>query len=85
MRHQIFCKVAGAAILVAGLAACGGSGSDNGGGFGDGSGGGRPAQDSFFATVNAFVATSPDNTEPREIDSIAVTSPEDSEPAALDS
>lgn len=82
MRNQIFCKVAGAAILVVGLSACGGSGS--GGGFSDGSGGGTPAQDSFFATVNALVVTSPDNAEPREIDSIAVTSSEDSEPAALD-
>ena len=83
MRNQIFCKVAGAAIFSLGLSACGGSGS--GGVFGDGSGGETPAQDSFFTTVNALVATSPDNTEPREIDSIAVTSPEDSEPAALDS
>lgn len=82
MRNKVFCKVAGAAIVSLGLSACGGSGSD--GVFGDGSGGGRPAQDSFIATVNALIATSPDNTEPREIDSIAVTSPEDSEPSALD-
>ncbi len=83
MSDRIFSKGAVLTVLTLAVAACGDSGGGNdGGGVGGGPG---PSQDSFFTVVKAVVATSPDDTEPREIDSITATSPESSEPAALDS
>ena len=82
MTHQIFFKAAALLVLTLGIAACGSGGDDH---VGQGGNGGGVAQDSFLAAVNALVASSPDDTEPKEIDSITATSPEDSEPSALDS
>ena len=39
----------------------------------------------FFAEVKALITTSPDTTEPKDIDSITLTSPEPNEPELLDS
>lgn len=42
-----------------------------------------PAVDNFTQAVQAEVATSPDDTEAKDIDSIAVVTPEDAEPIEL--
>lgn len=84
MRHQIFFKGAAAVALALALGACGDGGTTVGGSGTDGAGGGRTS-DSFFAAVNAVIASSSETLEPREIESISVTTPENSEPAALDS
>lgn len=67
-------------LLVAGLsltiAACGSSG-------GGGGGGGElsvSGSDSFIADVQQLSATSPDNSEPVNVDAIAVSTPENTEP-----
>lgn len=39
--------------------------------------------DAFFAAVRDLIASSPDDTEPAAIDSVAVTAPENSEPAPV--
>lgn len=81
LSHQIFFKVLGAAALALTVAACGSNNNDDD----HGSNGTGAAQGAFFATVLALVATSPDDTEPREIESISATSSEDAEPFALGS
>lgn len=84
MIHQIFFKAVALTVLTLAVAACGDS--DNGQvGQGPGNGGGTPAQDSFFTAVSALIASSPDDTEPREVDSITATTPENSEPTGLPS
>lgn len=83
MRYQIFFKATALAALTLAVAACGDSSNNDHVGEGPGNGGGTPAQDSFFAAVSAVIASSPDDTEPREVDSITATTPEDSEPTAL--
>jgi hypothetical protein len=79
MSNRIFWKgVAGLGLILA-IAACG-SNSD-----GAGSSGVNISQalgDSFFLRVLAVAATSPDDAEPRETDSLTATSPEDSEAVA---
>ena len=82
MNASILFRTTAAALLTLTVAACGGSGSDGGGLSSDNAG---PPRDSFFTAVNALVVTSPDTTEPREIESISSTFPEDAEPASLDS
>lgn len=79
MEYRIFLKGAACTLLTFAAVACsdGGGGDSNGGPSG-------PAADSFFSEVKALVATSPDDTEPREVDSITATSPEDTEPTSLD-
>lgn len=55
------------------LTACGGSGGDVQSGSA-----GNP--DAFSAFVHKVVASSPDDSEPQVIDSVAVTSPDDTVP-----
>jgi len=86
MSNQLFFKGAAAAVLALALGACGDGGTTVGSGGSDGTGGGGGrTSDSFFAAVNALIASSSETLEPREIESISVTSPEDTGPAALDS
>ena len=68
--------LAAAMLLALGLAACGGNGRHH-------PGNSAGASDAFFVRVKALIASSPENTEPIAIDSIAVTTPETIEPAAL--
>ena len=85
MGEHIFFKVAALSVLTLAVAACGGDGGDGGGGdtgFGHGNGG--ASQDSFFKVVSDVVASSRDDSEPRDVDAISVTTPENSEPASLD-
>ena len=78
--NSFFFKASSIVALTFALAACGGSGSDTVQGANTG---GSPSQDSFFALVFAMVATSPDNVEPQEVDSITATSPQNAEPSAI--
>lgn len=80
MRQFIYFRAAALTALTLAVAGCGSSGDD-----GPGSNNAAAPPDGFFAAVNAVVATSRDDTEPREVESITATSPEDSEPASLDS
>jgi hypothetical protein len=77
MSNRIFLKGAACLGLILALTACGDSG---GGGGNSGIDTSQPLADSFFLQVLALVATSPDDTEPRETDSINATSPENTEP-----
>ena len=81
MSDRIFFKAVSLSVLTLAVAACG----DSGGNDVAAGGGASPMQDSFIAIVSAVVASSSDNAEPRETDSITATSPEDSEAIALDS
>ncbi|MEO7954877.1 MAG: hypothetical protein ABIR35_12425, partial [Polaromonas sp.] len=67
MSDHIFSRGVAMTVLTLAVAACGGDG--NGGGLGSGGGSSGPAADSFFNAVKAVVATSPDDSEPREIES----------------
>ncbi|NML86427.1 hypothetical protein [Polaromonas sp.] len=86
MGNHIFFKVAALSVLTLAVAACGGDGGDGGGGgdAGFGHGNGAATQDSFFKVVSDVVASSRDDSEPRDVDAISVTTPENSEPASLD-
>jgi len=80
MRHVIFFRGTALTALTLAVAACGNHGDD-----GPGANNGSAAPDSFFHAVNAVVAASRDDTEPREVESITANSPDDSHPASLDS
>lgn len=73
------------AILLAALAACGGSDHDGGlqspPAVPPPSGGAAP--DKFVAQVASVAATAPDATEPEGLDASAPTMPEDTEPAPI--
>lgn len=71
-------RVALAMALAMGLAACGGD-SDNNVTIGPVS----TASDAFVTQMLTLIATSPDNTEPTSIDSIAVTTPDNIEPVPI--
>lgn len=71
-------------ILLATLAACGGSDHDDGAQAPPGSppvAGGAP--DVFAAQVASVAATAPDDTEPAALDGSAPTMPDDTEPAPI--
>ena len=80
--NPLFLKACSIVALTFALAACGGGGSSD---SVQGANTGSPSQDSFFAVVFAMVATSPDNTEPQEVESITATSPQNAEPSAMGS
>lgn len=82
--NSLFFKACSTAAFTLALAACGGGGSSDTV-QGANTNTGSPSQDSFFATVFAMVASSPDNAEPQEVDSIAATSPQNAEPSAMGS
>ncbi len=65
--------------LATALAACGGSSNSDSGVNGVLSN----APDAFMNQVLALVLSSPDNTEPTSIDSIAVTTPDNLEPLPI--
>lgn len=79
MSNLVYFKATALSVLTLAVVACGGDGVT-----GLGSGNSGASQDSFFKIVSEIVATSPEDSEPREIDSISATSPENSEPALLD-
>ena len=79
MSNRIFLKGAASLGLALAIAAC----SDGGGG-GSGIDTSQPLADSFVAVVRAVVATSADDTDSRETDSLTATSPEDTDAAAID-
>lgn len=81
MSDRIFFKAVALSVLTLAVAGCGDSGGNDVAAGGSSS----PMQDSFIAIVSAVVASSSDNAEPRETDSITATSPENSEAIALDS
>lgn len=83
--NSLFFKACSTAAFTLALAACGGGGSSSDTVQGANTNTGSPSQDSFFATVFAMVASSPDNAEPQEVDSIAATSPQNAEPSAMGS
>ena len=74
-------KACSIAAFSVSLAACGGGSNDTDQSTNAGTGG--APRDSFFAVVLAMVATSPDNAEPQEIDSVTATSPQNAEPDAM--
>ncbi|CDS55004.1 hypothetical protein [Polaromonas sp. CG9_12] len=77
MTHGILFRGGALTLLAIALTACGSSdGSDN-----DVP---QPLADSFMALVTAVVATSSDEADPRETDSITATSPQDTDPVAVD-
>ena len=84
MIHQIFFKAVALTALTLAVAACGSSGDDEVG-QGPGNGDGTSAQDSFFTAVKALIASSPDDAEPKEVDSFTATTPENSEPTGIPS
>jgi hypothetical protein len=63
------------------LAGCGGDGGGVPGGQAGGTTGG--SSDSFTSLVSQIASTSPEDTEPADVDRIAATQPEEAEPAAL--
>ncbi len=80
MSNRILSKGTASLGLVLALAAC----SDGGGGS-SGIDTSQPLADSFVAVVRAMVATSADDSDPRDIDSLSATSPEDSDASSVDS
>jgi hypothetical protein len=80
MSNRIFLKGAASLGVVLAIAAC----SDGGGGS-SGIDTSQPLADSFVAVVKAVVATSADDSDPRETDSLSATSPEDSDASSIDS
>ena len=83
MKYRIFLKSAACLGLLLTLAGCGGD--SGGGGDSANTGSSQPLADSFMAQVIAVIATSSDDTEPKNTDSITATSPENSEAASVGS
>lgn len=79
MKHGILFRGGALTLLAISLTACG----DSGGGS-SGIDTSQPLADSFMAVVTAVVATSSDDADPRETDSITATSPEDADSVAVD-
>ena len=65
------------ALFAATLAGCGGGGGGSGGGSTSGSSG-----DTFVAAAALIALTSPDDTEPTDVEAILETMPETTEPEA---
>ena len=78
---RIFLSGAVLSAVILTLAAC----SDSGDGGNSGGGPSGPLADSFIALVTAMVATSPDDADARETDSVTATSPDDVDATALGS
>ncbi|MEO5658492.1 MAG: hypothetical protein ABIQ90_01665 [Polaromonas sp.] len=76
MSNRTFSKGAACVGLILALAACGG---DSGVGGSTSIGTSQPLADSFFLAVLATIATSPDDVDAKDVESIKVTSPEDTD------
>jgi hypothetical protein len=86
MKKRIYRSVAVLSAVVLTLAACSNNGNDDN----DGNKVGNinvPSQlaDSFFVLVAALTATTPDDTEARDTDSVKATTPEDADTTSLGS
>lgn len=80
MKTRIFLSGAALSAVILALAACSDSSSSSGG---DGSSG--PVADAFMVLVTELVASSPDDADSRETDSVTATSPDDSDSISLGS
>ena len=78
MKTRIFLSGAVLSAVILALAAC----SDSSSG-GDGSSG--PVADAFMVLVTELVASSPDDADSRETDTVTATSPDDSDSISLGS
>jgi hypothetical protein len=81
MKTRILLPGAVLSALVLTLAAC----SDNGNDGNSSGGSSGPLADSFFVLVAAMVASSPDDSDARETDSVTATSPDDADTTSLGS
>lgn len=79
MKTRTFLSAAVLSAVILALAAC----SDSGNSGGDNSTG--PVADGFMALVAELIASSPDDADARETDSVTATSPDDSDSISLDS
>ena len=80
MKTKTLASLAAVTAIAAALAGCGGGSSSNGDTVTIAN---PPAPDSFLSQVIAIVGTTPENTEPVNIDAIVVTTPEDFEPSII--
>ena len=78
---RIFLSGAVLSAVILTLAAC----SDSGDGGNSSGGPSGPLADSFIVLVTALVATSPDDADARETDSVTATSPDDVDTTPLGS
>jgi hypothetical protein len=87
MKKRIYRSAAVLSAVVLTLAACSNNGNDDNGGNKVGSNINLPSQlaDSFFVLVAAVTATSPEDTEARDTDSVKATTPEDADSTSLGS
>jgi hypothetical protein len=81
MKTRIFLSGAVLSAVILALAAC----SDGGDGGNSGSGSSGSLADSFFVLVAEMVASSPDDADARETDSVTATSPDDADTTSLGS
>lgn len=79
MKTRILLSGAVLSAMILALTACGDSSSSGG----DGSTG--PVADAFMVLVTELVASSPDDADSRETDSVTATSPDDSDSISLGS
>ena len=79
MKTRTFLSAAVLSAVILGLSAC----SDSGNSGGDNSTG--PVADGFIALVAELIASSPDDVDARETDSVTATSPDDSDSISLGS
>jgi ABC-type oligopeptide transport system substrate-binding subunit len=79
MKKRIIISGAVLSAVVLALAAC----SNNGDGGNAGNGSSGSLADSFFVLVAEMVATSPDDADARETDSVTATSPDDADTTSL--
>jgi hypothetical protein len=84
MKKRIFLSGAVLSAVILTLAACS-DGGDGGDGGSSGSGPLAPLADSFFVLVAEMVATSSDDADAREIDSVTASSPDDADTTSLGS
>ena len=75
--------IAVALLVAAGLSGCGSSDNDNGGGTPTTPTTPVPVIDAFFAAVSGIVSASSDATEGNTIEAIVATLPENTEPEPL--
>jgi len=83
MKTRTFLSAAVLSAVILALAACSDSGNSGGDSGGDNSTG--PVADGFMALVAELIASSPDDADSRETDSVTATSPDDSDSISLDS
>lgn len=77
-------KAALAALAAVGmLAGCGGGGSASSAGNANGNGNGAGGMDAFTGYVASLLSSSPDNTEPQQVDTVAPSTPDNTEPATV--